>query len=404
MKSIFKDILTEEFLDTFQDSFAHATGFGVVFVDLDGNHIGKGSNFTKFCKAINDTEEGASYCAQTNKRAIDIAIDSGKPSIYICHAGLVNIEIPLTYEDEYIGAITAGQVLCSDIVDYPSDYAKNEFPWLNTKEASEYFKNINILTKKQIEATAISLQNLANYIIQNTVYHKLQENLYIEKQKNLVHERKQIEMEHQIKLSELDALQKQSTPHFMYNVLNSVSRLISMQNYDKAAHMLDSFTQMLRYSLHNIKSEITLKEEILYIKNYLEIQTNRFSDRINYEINIEKEALELKIPYFSLQPLVENSIEHGLFPLSNGGKVFISCKKIGKEYKIHIKDNGIGINKNKLNNIRDTLLDSYYKKQNEQIGIYNCYRRFSLMYGEAFEFYIDSTYQSGTDITIILKS
>ncbi|HAE92150.1 MAG TPA: hypothetical protein DCG60_05820, partial [Tissierella sp.] len=179
------DILTEDFLEKFQDSFAFATGFGVVFVDLDGNHIGEGSNFSKFCSAINKTKEGASYCALTNRKAIDLAIKTKKPSIYICHAGLINIEIPLTYGGEYIGAITAGQVLCSDMDIYPKDSDFKLLPWLHTEEAAEYFRNIKVLTRQEIEATAVSLENIANYIIQNTMYNKLQEKLAKERQKTL---------------------------------------------------------------------------------------------------------------------------------------------------------------------------------------------------------------------------
>lgn len=404
MKAILQDILTEEFLSTFQESFAYATGFGVVFVDLDGNHIGKGSNFSKFCAAINNTEEGANYCANTNKKAIDLAVKSGNPSIYVCHAGLINIEIPLTYEGEYIGAITAGQVLCSDMTGYPADDTLSEIPWLKTDEAKEYFSSIKVLTKKQIEATAISLENFTNYIIQNTMYHKLQENLYKEKEKNLEYERKQIEMDHQLKLSELDALQKQSTPHFMFNVLNSISRLIAMKSYDRASGILDSFVDMLRYSLYNINSQITLEEELSYIKNYLAIQTTRFSDRIDYDIYVEEETLDLKIPYFSLQPLVENAIEHGLFPLSSGGNVRISCKKVDNIYNIEIEDNGIGFNEKKLKEVREKSLCDSYKNSNKHVGIYNCYRRFKLMYEKNFEFSIESNPDKGSKITINIFS
>lgn len=400
MKTILEDILTLEFLNTFQESFAYATGFGVVFVDLDGNHIGEGSNFSKYCAAINNTKEGAIYCAHTNKKAIELAIKTKKPSIYVCHAGLVNIEIPLTYEGEFIGAITAGQVLCSDITDYPKDEVLIEIPWLKTNEAINYFKNIKVLTKKQIEATAISLENLTNYIIQNTMYNKLQERLYKEQQLNLEYERKQLEMEHQLKLSELDALQKQSTPHFMFNVLNSISRLISMKNYSRALLILDSFTQMLRYNLYNITSDITLEEELRYITNYLEIQKNRFSDRIDYEVNVEEISLYLKIPYFSLQPFVENSIEHGLLPLSNGGKIIINCTKLDNVYKIEIKDNGIGFDTKKLEQVKTMIFGTTYKKQNKHIGIYNCYRRFKLMYEDNFEFNIESAPHKGSSILI----
>ena len=120
MHVVLKEILTEDFIERFQESFAFATGFGVVFVDLNGNHIGEGSNFSKFCREINRTKEGAAYCANTNRKAIEDAMRTKKPSIYVCHAGLINIEIPLTYEGEYIGAFTAGQVLCSIATKIPT--------------------------------------------------------------------------------------------------------------------------------------------------------------------------------------------------------------------------------------------------------------------------------------------
>lgn len=402
MKIELKDILTEEFLNQFQHSFAYATGFGVVFVDLDGNHIGQGSNFSKFCAEINKTKEGAAYCARTNKKAIELAMKSKKPSIYVCHAGLINIEIPLTYDGECIGAFTAGQVLCSDMDCFPKDTELNSIPWLKTEEATEFFKNIKVLTKKQIEATSIALENFTNYIVQSAMYNKLQEKLNQERQKNLEYERKQIEMEHHLKLAELDALQKQVTPHFVFNVINSISRLISMKEYSTASNMLDSFAQMLRYSLSNISSEITLGQELNYIKNYLAIQKNRFSERIEYEINVDDESLSLNIPYFSLQPLVENAIEHGLLTLAHGGKVTVTCKASKEYYIIEICDNGKGIDSKKLEDIKKNLISD--KNINNQIGLRNCYRRFKLIYGNTVNFSIKSNPNIGTNICISIPT
>jgi len=208
-----RDILTDEFKEQFQDSFAHTTGFGVVFVDLDGNHIGEGSNFTPFCAEINKTAEGAEYCSKTNRNAIEIAIATNKPCIYVCHAGLINIEVPVKYNGEYIGAFTAGQVLCSDMDSYPKDDEPTTMAWLETEEATEYFKKIKVLTRQQIESTAKALENITNYIIQNLMYSKLQESLIEEQNKAIAFDKAKAEMEHALKLAELDALQKQVTPH-----------------------------------------------------------------------------------------------------------------------------------------------------------------------------------------------
>lgn len=394
-----KDVITEEFKEQIQDSFAFATGFGVVFADLEGKHLGDGSNFTRFCTAINNTKEGAACCALTNRNAIALAIKTQKPCIYVCHAGLINIEIPLIYNGNFIGAITAGQVLCTDMNCYPKDTIVSSLDWLESEESKVYFSEIKVLTRQQIEATAKALENISNYVIQQTMYSKLQENLIEEHEKTLEYERQHIEMEHQLKIAKLDALQKQVTPHFVFNVISSISRLISMKEYSTASEMLDSFAQMLRYSLSSIRSTITLQQEANYIHNYLAIQKHRFAERIEYEINIDEETFSLIIPFFSLQPLIENGIEHGILPLPNGGKLLMFCSATNKGYLIEVRDNGKGISENQLSEIKSNLAGLNACTGNH-IGLYNSYNRFKLMYGDSVDFSIKSKLNGGTSILI----
>lgn len=394
-----KDVITEEFKEQIQDSFAYATGFGVVFADVEGRHLGDGSNFTRFCTAINNTKEGAACCALTNRNAIALAIKTQKPCIYVCHAGLINIEIPLIYNGEYIGAITAGQVLCTDMNCYPKDTIVCSLDWLKSEEAKIYFSEIKVLTRQQIEATAKAMENISNYVIQQTMYSKLQEKLIEEHKKTLEYERQHIEMEHQLKLAKLDALQKQVTPHFVFNVISSISRLISMKEFSKASDMLDSFAQMLRYNLSNIRTTITLQQELDYIQNYLAIQKHRFAERIEYDIKIDDEAFHLVIPFFSLQPLIENGIEHGILPLPNGGKLLLSCFATVKGYMIEICDNGKGMSKKQLEEINDKL-EGLNTCTSNHVGLFNSYNRFKLMYGESVDFSISSKLNVGTCIRI----
>lgn len=394
-----QDILTEDFIQRFQESFAFSTGFGVVFVDLNGNHIGPGSNFSKFCQEINKSEEGAAYCANTNREAIQLALQSKKPSIYICHAGLVNIEIPLTFEGNYIGAITAGQVRCSDLNEFPQDPTEKSFQWMETKEASDYFKSIKTLTKQEIEATAISLENIANYIIQTVMVNKLQERLAEEQRVRLESEKKQIEMEHRLKLAELDALQKQVTPHFIFNVLNSISRLISLNEHKSAKNMLDAFASMLRYTLYDTNSSISLKQELNYIKHYLNVQKLRFSERLDFELIEDNELQDVPIPYFSLQPIVENAIEHGILSKESGGFLKINCQKEHDTVLIEIIDNGTGMDQTQLNEIERTI-HADFQEGNNNVGLRNAYRRLQMMYGDHFHFKLKSKPGIGTTVSL----
>ena len=211
-----------------------ATGFGVIFTDAQGNHVGSKSNFCRFCTKINETEKGAFYCSCTNKNAITIALKTRKPCIYICHAGLINIEIPLIYEDECIGAITAGNVLCSEDNLYPRDPAPKDINWLDDPELAAYYREIPVVTPEQIDGTTAALSNITNYIIQTAAYAQVQKQLAKRSEELLDMEIRRSRLEKQLKLAQLDALQKQVTPHFIFNVINSISRLMSLEEYDTA--------------------------------------------------------------------------------------------------------------------------------------------------------------------------
>lgn len=388
-------VITEEFQKEILDSFAFATGFGCVFTDAEGNHVGLCSNFCRFCQKINETKEGAHYCALSNKNAIELALREKKPSIYICHAGLVNIEIPLIYKGRCVGAITAGQVLCREKNAYPKDQIASRISWLDDPELAAYYDEIEVMSCQKIEATTTALSNLSNYVIQKLAYSQIQEQLARKSEELLI-------AENQLKQAKLDALQKQVTPHFIFNVLNSVSRLLSMKEYDTAGNMLNSFTQMMRYTLSNLQSSVFLEKELEYVKNYLSIQKIRFGDCIDYQIFCDPAMKSMRIPFFSLQPLVENSIEHGLLPKEDGGRLAITCTRKAACDTIVICDDGIGISEQQLKMLRNTLAVSA-DTSGQHVGLQNCYKRFQLMFDRRFSFDLTSTHNAGTEITITIR-
>lgn len=399
-----RSVITEEFQNEIQESFAYATGFGVVFTDKEGNHIGPGGNFCRFCNKINETAEGAHYCALSNKHAIEIALENKKPSIYICHAGLVNIEIPLIYDGNCVGAITAGQVLCSEENAYPQDEIASEINWMADPELAAYYREVEIMNCQQIEATTTALSNITNYIIQKLAYSQIQEKLARQSEQLLLVENRRIHLEKQLQLARLDALQKQVTPHFIFNVINSISRLLSLKEYTTAEEALNSFAQMMRYTLLDIRSSVSLHQELRYIQNYLAIQKIRFGDRIDYGITCDEALYDLPIPFFSLQPLVENSIEHGLLNKANGGKLILSCTHQSESILIQIADNGIGIPPEKLEWLRRNSLCIKSEQNEQHVGLFNCYNRFHLLFGENVEFHLESSEDKGTEISIRIFS
>lgn len=399
------DIVTEEFQEQMQNSFARLSGFGVVFTDSEGVHIGKGGNFTRFCQAINCREDGAGCCALTNRQAIRLALDSpqpGRPAIFVCHAGLVNIELPILHEGKCLGAFTAGQVLCEEDC-YPRDNSQTSVNWQEDPQLAAYYKEIPVLSRKHIENTADLMCDLAQYMIENHAYALAQQKLAQQKEALLLYEKRQVELEHRLMQTRFDALQKQVMPHFIFNVLNSVSRLISMQDYDRAQAMLTAFTHMMRYSLCDAQQNILLGQELDYVRNYLAIQQLRFGERIQYEIQCDPEMDSLRLPFFSLQPLVENSIEHGILHMSAGGRVLLRCFRMPGEYRIELEDNGAGIEEEALKHIRQAAFSSAAGPR-EHVGLYNCYNRLKLIYGNAVSFNLESRRGAGTRIRIAIAA
>ena len=162
-----RDIVTDEILKL-QESFANATGFGVVFTDKDGNHIGEGSNFQKICQAINATEEGKASCAMSNHHAIDLAMKTGKPSIYVCHAGMVNIEIPIVIDGEFIGAFTAGQVFSEDMSNFPCEPVPKPIAWHEKNHSATITRRC-----RPFEASKFRVLPMLSTIWQSTVWESI---------------------------------------------------------------------------------------------------------------------------------------------------------------------------------------------------------------------------------------
>ena len=143
--------------------------------------------------------------------------------------------------------------------------------------------------------------------------------------------------------SELSALKAQLNPHFLYNVFNTISASVPAEN-EKTRNMIAELSDLFRYQLKASQVEkVTLREELEFIKKYLQLEKERFEDRLQIHFDVDKAILDEKIPPMLLQPLIENSIKHGLASLIEGGKISIIIKKKAEKLYFEIADTGVGI-------------------------------------------------------------
>lgn len=204
---------------------------------------------------------------------------------------------------------------------------------------------------------------------------------------------------------EFKMLSNQINPHFLYNTLETIRMKALTAGDTEVANATKLLGKSMRYVLENTGTkDTTLQKEIDHILIYLQIQKLRFGERINYEIDISPEVSPEKcrmLPIL-LQPVVENAIVHGLEGRENDGKVIISISEYEETLYINVTDNGIGIEKSELEQIRKGLEDIQEEIRTENIALYNINRRIKLSYGEKYGISVDSAQGEGTTVRIKL--
>lgn len=204
----------------------------------------------------------------------------------------------------------------------------------------------------------------------------------------------------QIKLreAEINALCFQINPHFLYNALESISEIAYIEGSEKAASMSRKLGHMFRYSISLTMSggETELKDEIEYIKSYLEIQNIRFDDKFRLTLEIPDEVKSEKILKFSLQPIIENAVKYAFAKRTSGNIEVIAYKKENDLY-VEVSDDGIGILPERLKMIKNNM-DG--EGNGMGIGLSNVNKRLILEYGSEYELKIKSEYGKGTKIIL----
>ena len=192
----------------------------------------------------------------------------------------------------------------------------------------------------------------------------------------------------------MEALQSQINPHFLFNTLNSVSSLVRVDP-DTARELILKLANILRRLLRQTEAFVPLREELEFIDNYLHIEVVRFgADKLQVEKDIQPESLSAMVPAMLLQPLVENSIKHGLEPKLEGGKILLRSRLTQDRLILYIADDGIGMDTDQPAGTAPS--------SSTGIGMSNVAERLKVLYGDVAEMSITSEYGIGTLITLEL--
>lgn len=214
------------------------------------------------------------------------------------------------------------------------------------------------------------------------------------------------------KQAEFLALQNQINPHFLYNTLEAIRSDAIRAGQLPIAETTEALSTFFRYTISDMGNLAILEDELKNVENYFLIQKYRFGNKIQLKFNISdnsKDVLSMQIPKLTLQPIVENAIYHGLERKLYGGTVTITFKTTTRNAYISVRDNGLGISKEKLDKINYNLnqvslnyLHDEGKTKRGGIALINVCRRIKLLFGEDYGIHIFSTFQTGTDVRITL--
>ena len=196
---------------------------------------------------------------------------------------------------------------------------------------------------------------------------------------------------------EYDALQAKLNPHFLYNTLESINSLAKLNHDNPVADSINLLGKYLRETISTRRKYVMLKEEIENVQHYIRLQNMSFGGRLHLNFNLDPILMETMVPKLILQPLVENSIVHGIGPRAGWGYIKIESRCVGKDMEIVVEDNGIGIS---MEWLKRGIPEENNEDTHTKVGLEAVHKRLRILYGEEYGVQITRGKTTGTIITL----
>ncbi|MFD0621260.1 sensor histidine kinase [Paenibacillus sp. GCM10027629] len=269
-----------------------------------------------------------------------------------------------------------------------------------TRPIKQLTRTAQQISDGNLQVSSPQLSENHEFGILSRAFEHMQDNL-----KELIEKEKaSLEKDKLVKTLELEVLQNQMNPHFLFNSLNVLSKLALLEGAEKTSDLTVTMSNLLRYNLRKLDHPVTLRDEVEHAKDYFTIQQARFRDRIHFVTEIDEKGLDVWVPTLTLQPLLENVFVHGIEGMEEGAEIKLTVTCSPGEVRVSISDNGIGMSEE----IRQSLLHNEYKPsvaqskgQSTGLGTRNVFKRLELFYGQ--EDLIDIYSEPGQGTTVLIR-
>ncbi|PLS05673.1 histidine kinase [Neobacillus cucumis] len=270
-----------------------------------------------------------------------------------------------------------------------------------TKPISLLSKAAKEISKGNLSGDDIKITTKDELKLLTETFNQMRSNLKI-----LVTEIKQQgELDKLLKELELRSLQNQMNPHFLFNTLNTVSKMAYLEEAEETSRLIEAVAALLRYNLSDFDKVSTLRDEVSIVKEYFFIQKTRFGDRIEFITDIQEEYLDIEIPSLILQPLIENAFTHGVEEYEENGVIELHIYRLNDYVNVEVIDNGAGMDErtkqkllhyvNGLETEENVELEKT-KAQSNGIAVKNVIKRLQLFYQQKNVVEIESELNKGT--------
>jgi two-component system, LytTR family, sensor kinase len=392
-----KSLIDISALQRIQDTFSKAMGVAAVTVDKSGLPVTRNSNFQPICQLIRSTPDGLARCMKSDAQGGMTAYCSDKPEAYVCMGGLVDVAAPITIEGQYIGCLLCGQVVLSEDQDsFLKDIVRRStslgLPYKHVLTAAQ---QIPVIPRDRLDAAVEMLMLTANHIIEIGMTNLSQARLLKEAQEKAT-------LQAALQTAQMQALQSQINPHFLFNSLTLVGYTALEENAPHTEEIAYTLSELLRYSLRNASTMVSLGEEFEMVEHYLAIQRMHFGERLCTHVHVDPSLRAMQLPCMLLQPLVENAVVHGFEPLARPVTVRVNAWRMGDHALLEIADDGAGASDNVVRSLNQHQFTAVAKRKRAAVGMQSVIRRLQEVYGDGFTITAESAPGQGFSVRLIL--
>lgn len=358
-------------------------------------------NRTGFLKHLNEYNQREDYLEQYSRRLLQLTVEAGS-SAYTEKLPLFRV-LPFIFINftliMLVIVVEMGSVMKESIA----------------KPVRELSQEAQRIARSDFSGEDIHVENrddLGELVsIFNDMKHAMEENIQTIQENHRMTELLQqeklenSEMEKRLNANRLELLKSQINPHFLFNTLNMIGSMADLEDAPTTEKMTQSLAQLFRYNLNTREQIVPIDMELRIAENYMYLQKMRFGSRIQYQLNTPEDVSHIRIPSFTMQPLVENAIVHGLSKKEQGGTVSVTVTEdpTSEIVTLLIEDDGLGIAEERLSALNARMHNPEENKTARiGIGLGNIYRRIRTLYPEGGDLRIDAKEGVGTRITLTI--